>query len=85
MAKLSTFQINTCRVVAPAIKAPSGVKASRTIGESIVKKHFDLASGFRAFQIRIAQSSPPVAIRRSSSASGCEGGSGCHAIVVMAP
>ena len=82
---LSTFHISTWRDVAPAMNAPSGVKASRTMGESIVKKHFALLSGLRAFQIRIAQSSPPVAISRSSSCTACVGGNGCQAIVVMAP
>lgn len=82
---LSTFHINTCREVAPAIKAPSGVKASRTIGESMVRKHFALLSGFLAFHINMAQSSPPVAISRSSSGAAWFGGSGCQAMVVMAP
>lgn len=80
-----TFQIRTWLDVAPAMKAPSGVNASRTMGESIVKKHLALLSGRRAFHIRIAQSSPPVAMRRSSSTFGWEGGRGCHAMVVMAP
>ncbi|KAK1250958.1 hypothetical protein MKX07_005513 [Trichoderma sp. CBMAI-0711] len=71
--------------VAPAIKAPSGVKARRTTGKSIVKKHFGLLSGLLAFQIRMAPSSPPVAINRSSSAANSPDGNGCQAIVVIDP
>ena len=65
MLALPTFQMRTCVDVAPAMKAPSGVKARRTMGESMVRKHLALLSGLRAFHIRMAQSSPPVAMRRS--------------------
>ena len=82
---LPTFQIRTWLDVAPAKKAPSGVKASRTIGESMFRKHLALLPGAFAFQISIAQSSPPVAISRSSFTFGCVGGRGCHAMVVIAP
>ena len=82
MAFSPTFQISTRLDVAPAMKAPSGVKASATMGDSIVRKALGLFSGMRAFQTRIEQSSLPDAMSRSSSAGfACRG---CHASAVMA-
>lgn len=78
-----TFQIKMRSAVAPAIKAPSGVKASATTGRSIVIEHLGLLSGSRAFHIDMAQSSPPEANNRSSA--GGVDCNGCHIRQVMRP
>lgn len=80
-----TFHIKMRPAVAPAMNAPSGVNASPTMGESIVRKHRAFLSALRAFQMSIAQSSPPLARSRSSSGVGASAGSGCHCSAVIVP
>ena len=71
-----TFQIRIRSTVAPAMKAPSGVKDSATTGSPIVMVYLALFSGTRAFQINTSPSSPPDASNLSSSAGlVCRG---CH-------
>ena len=64
------------------MNAPSGVKASATMGGPIVIEHFGLPSSAKAFQMNMAPSSPPEASSRSS-AEGADG-KGCHAKAVTA-
>jgi len=76
MACSPTFQMRIRSTVAPAIKAPSGVKARPTTGSPIVMVHLALFSGTRAFQMKMSPSSPAEASNLSSSAGlAC---SGCH-------
>jgi hypothetical protein len=78
--------MNICSFVAPAIKAPSGVKESATTADPIVIEHLDLDSDERAFQMLMAPSSPEDASNRSESSPSPDGNCiGCQANEVISP